>query len=91
MIAIFTFLKGILSWKMFLNAGLILEAIKLFNAIGNQIWREKKLPTCHESVKLLEITQKLVERGVIKKEGIPPEELALAVQNLKDEIECKMQ
>lgn len=76
-------------FKVLMNLGAVIEIFRAFEKIGVQIWREKKLPACGESIQLLEAIKKLMKSGLLKVPGYDVGDVVKAISDIEGQLQCK--
>lgn len=76
-------------FKILMNLGALIEIFKAVEKIGVQVWREKKLPACGESLQMLEAIKRLMKAGLLKVPGYELEDVVKAIEDIEGQIQCK--
>lgn len=71
------------------NLGLIIDFFKLASKVLPTAVKEKKLPDCEESFKLIELCRKLLDSGVIDVPGVDEHAIAESLKQIQDRMTCK--
>lgn len=71
------------------NLGTIVDFFKLASSVLPKAVRERKIPDCVESVKLIEILRKLLDSGVIDVPGVDEKAISESLKQILDRMVCK--